>query len=59
MLKLSCDNTYNYIAASADDSPPILSGKAAHGGVALLWTVAIDDCMSPLHNIKSDPIVGI
>ena len=30
-----------------------LSGKAAHGGVALLWKVAIDD------NIKSDPIVGI
>ena len=59
MLKLSCDNTYNCIAASADDNPPILSGKAAHGGVALLWKVAIDDYISPLDNIKSDRIVGI
>ena len=41
MLKLSCDNTYNCIAASADDNPPILSAKAAHGGVALLWKVAL------------------
>ena len=59
MLKLSCDNTYNCIAASADDNPPIFSGKAAHGGVALLWKVAIDDYISPLDNIKSDRIVGI
>ena len=59
MLKLSCDNTYNCIAASADDNPPILSGKAAHGGVALLWKVAIDDYISQLDNIKSDRIVGI
>ena len=55
MLKLSCDNTYNCIV---DDNPPILSGKAAHGGVALLWKVAIDDYISPLHNMKSDRIVG-
>ena len=41
MLKLSCDNTHNCIAASADDNPPILSAKAAHGGVALLWKVAL------------------
>ena len=39
--------------------PPILSGKAAHGGVALLWKVAIDDDISPPDNIKSDRIVGI
>ena len=59
MLKLSCDNTYNCIAASADDNPPICSGKAAHGRVALLWKVAIDDYVSPVDNIKSDHIVGI
>ena len=59
MLKLSCDNTYNYIAASTDGNPPILSGKAAHSGVALLWKVATDDYISPLDNIKSDRIVGI
>ena len=47
MLKLSCDNTYNCTAATADDNPPILSGKAAHGGVVLLWKVAIDDYVSP------------
>ena len=36
MLKLSRDNTYNCVTASADDNvTPILSGKAAHGGVAL------------------------
>ena len=59
MLKLTCDNTYNCIAASADDNLPILSGKAAHGDVALLWKVAIDDYISPLDNIKSDRTVGI
>ena len=58
-LKNSCGNTYNCIAASANDNPPILSEKAAHGGVALLWKVAIDDYISPLDNIKSDRIVGI
>ena len=47
------------IHTSADDNPPILSGKAAHGGVVLLWKVAIDDYVSLLHNIKSDHIVGI
>ena len=59
ILKSSCGNTYNCIAASANDNPPILSGKATHGGVALLWKVAIDDCVSPLDNIKSDRIVRI
>ena len=59
MLKLSCENTYNCIAASADDDTPILSGKPAHGRVALLWKVAIDDYISPLDIIKSDRIVGI
>ena len=53
ILKSSCGNTYNCIAASANDNLPILSGKAAHGGVALLWKVAIDDYISPLDNIKS------
>ena len=59
MLKLSCDNTYNCIVASADESPPILLGKAAHGGVALLRKVAIDDYISPPDNSKSDRIVEI
>ena len=59
ILKSSCGNTYNCIAASANDNPPILSGKAAHGGVALLWKVATDDHISPPDNIKSDRIVGI
>ena len=56
ILKSSCGNTYNRIAASANDNPPILSGKAAHGSVALLWKVSIDDYISPLDNIKSDRI---
>ena len=47
------------IHTSANDTPPILSGKAAHGGVALLWKVAIGDYIFLLHNIKSDSIVGI
>ena len=59
MLKRSCDNTNNCIAVSADDNPSILSGKAAHGAVALLWKAATDDYISPLDNIKSDHIVGI
>ena len=41
-----------------DDNPPILSGIAAHGGVALLWKVAIDDYIPPLDNIKSDHITS-
>ena len=57
MLKLSCDNTYNCIAVSADNNPPIFSGKAANGGVALLWKVAIDDYTSPLDNIKPYRII--
>ena len=47
------------IHTSANDNPPILSGKAVHGGVALLWKVSADDYISLLHNIKSDRIVGI
>ena len=59
ILKSSCGNTYNCIAASANDNLPILSGKAANGGVALLWKVAIDNYISLLDNIKPDHIVGI
>ena len=47
------------IHTSANSNPPILSGKAAHRGVALLWKIANDDYMSLLHNIKSDRISGI
>ena len=59
ILKSSCGNTYNCIAASANDNLPILSGRAAHGVVALLWKVVIDDYISLLDNIKLDRIVGI
>ena len=47
-FELSCENTCNCIAASADDNPLVLSRKAAHGGVALLWKVATDCYISPL-----------
>ena len=44
---------------SAEDNPSILSGKAAHGGVALFWKNCIKDMVTPLENIDSDHIVGI
>ena len=36
MLESCTDNTYNSIAVSASDNPPVLSGNLAHGDVALL-----------------------
>ena len=36
-----------------------MSGKAAHGGVALFWKNCIKDIVTPLENIDSDRIVGI
>ena len=36
-----------------------MSGKAAHGGVALLWKISLDNYVSPLEDIYSDRIVGI
>ena len=51
--------TYKSTAVSAEDNPSILSGKAAHGGVALFWKTCIKDMVTPLENIDSDRIVGI
>ena len=59
LLKSSTDYTYNCIAVSASDNPPILSGQNAHGGVALFWKHVFDDYITPLTNIQSDRIVGI
>ena len=58
MLESCTDNTYNSIAVSASDNPPVLSGNLAHGGVAL-WKRTLNDYISPLENISSDRIVGI
>ena len=35
-----------------------MSGKAAHGGVAL-WKISLDNYISPLEDIDSDCFVGI
>ena len=35
-LNSKCNNNYYCIAVSSNENPPILSGKVAHGGVALL-----------------------
>ena len=36
-----------------------MSGKPAHGGVALFWKTCFNDLVKPLENIDSDRIVGI
>ena len=59
ILESSTNYVYKSIAVSADDNPHILSGRIAHGGVALLWKRTIDDFVTPLKNIESDRIVGI
>ena len=61
MLEASTDHKYKCIAVSASDNPPILSGKQAHGGVALFWKQTLNDFVTPLDlkNIDSDRIVGI
>ena len=58
-LTSKCNNNYNCIVISSDENPLILSGKAAHRGVALLWKILLDNYVSPLENIDSDRIVGI
>ena len=50
LIKAVIGNTYNCHAASAFDNPAVVSGKIAHGGVALL---------TPLETIDSVRIVGI
>ena len=59
MLEASTDHKYKCIAVSASDNPPILSGKQAHGGVALFWKQTLNDFVIPIENIDSDRIVGI
>ena len=44
------DFSYEWTADSLKDSPPILSGKPAHGGVALFWNISIDDLVTHLEN---------
>ena len=57
-FKTVTDDSYNYTTVSANDSPPLLSGKPAHGGVALFWKCSFDNFIFPLKNINSDRIVG-
>ena len=59
ILKTATDGTYNYHAVSASDNPRIISGKQAHGGLALLWKYSINDFVTPIKSIQSDRIVGI
>ena len=59
ILEASINYTYKSTAVSAEDNPSILSGKAAHGGVALFWKNCIKNMLTPLENIDSDRIVGI
>ena len=47
LLEASTDHIYKCIAVSASDNPPILSGKQAHGGVALFWKQTLDDLVTP------------
>ena len=58
-LTSKCNNNYNCIAASSNENPPILSGKVAHRGVALLWKISLDNYISPLENIDSNRIVTL
>ena len=59
ILTSKCDNNYNCITVSSNENQLILSGKATHGGVALLWKIPLDNYVSPLEDIDSDRIVGI
>ena len=59
ILEASINYTYKSTVVSAEDNPSILSGNAAHGGVALFWKNCIKDVVTPLENIGSDRIVGI
>ena len=54
MLEASTDHKYKCIAVNASDNPPILSGKQAHGGVALFWKQTLNDLVTPLENIDCD-----
>ena len=58
-LTSKCDDNYNCIAVSCNENTPILSGKAAHGVIALLWKISLDNYVSPLEDTDSDHIMGI
>ena len=53
------NSSHNYTAVCSNDNPHLLSGKNAHGDVALLWKHTFDNFITPLKNINSDRIVGI
>ena len=59
LLKQCTDHRYNCTAACSDDNPPILSGKRAHGGVAIIWDRSYNDYVEPLSGIDCDRIVAI
>ena len=59
LLEASTNYKYKCIAACAEEKPPLLSGKRAHGGVALFWKSTLGDVVTPLEEIDSDRIVGI
>ena len=56
ILEASTNYTYNCIAVSSEDNLSILSGKPAHGGVALFWKTYFNDFIKPLENIDSNRI---
>ena len=63
-FKTFTDDAYNYTAVSANDNPPLLSGKPAHERIALFWKrsfdkyVPFDNFISPLKSINSGRVVG-
>ena len=59
ILESATNDTFKCTAFSAFDNPAILSGKPAHGGVALFWKNSINDFVTLLEEIDSDRIVGI
>ena len=59
LLDSATNYTFQCTTVSAFDNPAILSGKPAHGGVALFWKNSINDFVTPFEEIGSDRIVGI
>ena len=49
------DLSYKWTTVSPKDNLPILSGKPAHGGVALFWKISIDDLVTPLGPVHMIP----
>ena len=60
LLEASTNYKYKCIAACAENNPPLLHGKHAHGGVALFWKNTLDYVVEiELEEIDSDRIIGI